>query len=150
MSTPTEAHRALVTKIRQTESGSEFDCAAYVMPSRDAAQLLADSEARAVEAVTEQRDVLRYLLSQIFQAMPAKRDWLDPVIEKAAKHGMKELPTVRDLSERVRVLEEALKQASALIAEEWRDKITVGTPLRNAAVLIAAALATPERKEGSG
>lgn len=34
--------------------------------------------------------VLRYVLSRIFEAMPTKRDWLDPVLEKVALAETKE------------------------------------------------------------
>jgi hypothetical protein len=40
--------------------------------------------------ITEERDWLKYLLSQVYMSLPKNRDWLDPDIEFAIKHFLKE------------------------------------------------------------
>lgn len=49
-----------------------------------------DAAVAELAAEREKVRVLRYVLSRIFEAMPTKRDWLDPVLEKVALAQTKE------------------------------------------------------------
>jgi hypothetical protein len=65
---------------------------AYI--TEDGSELVHASAARELEtklaAEREKVRALRYVLSRIFEAMPTKRDWLDPVLEKVALAETKE------------------------------------------------------------
>lgn len=134
MSTPTEAHRLIVTRAMACEHPQQFN---------GVLQLLADSEARAVEAATDTAEVYRV----------------------QAQYANHQLTAAR---ERVRVLEEALKPFAALGDSAGFDNETPDeTPVISGRSAIdsfmgtkrtivsvgnirsaRAALATPERKEG--
>lgn len=112
MSTPTEAHLGLVREVvRVAVCSGELNFAA---------QLLADSETRAVEAATDTAEVYRVQAQYANHQLTAER-------------------------ERVRVLEEALREVASFGEGE---KVNGSFDEPNAARIARAALATPERKEG--
>lgn len=67
-------HQSLVEQIAQLQNDNAADNAAL----------------RELATEHEKVRVLRYVVSQILEAMPKKRDWLDPVLEKVALAATKE------------------------------------------------------------
>jgi len=119
MSTPTEAHRDEATRWIVKRSHN-------VLHQIDSlAQLLSDSEARAVESARDED-------SQTTQAHRIANTLL---------------------RERVRVLEEAINNAIDYAGgreSEWGDRAETSFGFLYKAIGYPPALATPERKEGSG
>ena len=147
MSTPTEAHRKLVDEI--------VFLVAHDDHKGEAAQLLADSEARAVEAATKHVDLMVDEFKRIRVCYQATKE-IKGLCDRAISNTYQHFPVIvqRDKAEqsltaereRVRVLEEALREIAA-----YDDKHDGCCPYGCDTPTIAHnALATPERKEGSG
>lgn len=53
-------------------------------------ETLVTADGVCVECLQDELKIAKYLLNQIINSLPQKRDWLDPVIEKASRNLIKE------------------------------------------------------------
>jgi hypothetical protein len=86
---------ALTEKHRKTaiESGRCFSTG-YL---ENAMCVIAESEAKATEERDERIGVMRYVFKQVLAALPEKRDWLDPQLEKLMRLAENDQPIMQSV-----------------------------------------------------